>query len=133
MNPNPSQSLIACQVLYAIAVTLTKISIIASYLRVFPTRTLHRFMYITAGVIVGLWVCSTLVTIFQCSPVRAAWDFTLQDRKCIPIVDFFYAAASVNIATDLMLCIAPLPLCWKLRIGTNERIILCLLFAVGFL
>lgn len=133
LNSNPSQILIVCQVLYATAVTLTKISIIASYIRVFPTRTFHRFMYITAGVIVGFWVCSVLVTVFQCSPVRAAWDFTLKNKKCIPILHFFYAAQSVNIATDLILCIAPLPLCWKLRIGVNERIILCLLFAVGFL
>jgi hypothetical protein len=133
LNSNPPQTLIVCQVLYATAVTLTKISIIASYIRVFPTRTFHYFMYITAAVIIGLWVCAVLVTIFQCSPVRAAWDFTLENRKCIPILKFFYAAASVNIATDLILCIAPLPLCWKLRIGVNERIILCMLFAVGFL
>ena len=133
-NPGPlSQTLFICQVLYVTAVTLTKISIITSYIRVFPTTALHRLMYVTAGIVIIFWFCTVFVTIFQCNPVRGAWDFTLQEKTCIPILKFLYVAASFNLATDLLLCISPLPLCWRLRIGINERIALCLLFGVGFL
>src|ERR1700761_5272908 len=92
------QFLFTCQVLYATAITLTKLSIIISYIRLFPTTWLHRLMYGTAAIVATFWVCSVFITIFQCNPVRAAWDFTLTNKRCIPILKYFYVAASVNIA-----------------------------------
>jgi hypothetical protein len=119
--------------LYATAVTLTKASIIASYLRVLPTPIFRQLMYATAALITAMWICSVLVTIFQCDPVAGAWDFMLQKKKCLNILAFFYVAGSINILTDLILCTAPLPLFWRLEISLRERIILCMLFGTGVL
>jgi hypothetical protein len=130
---NLTQYLFTCQALYATAVTLTKLSIVNSYIRVFPTPWFHRLMYGTAAIIVAFWVCSVFITIFQCNPVRAAWDFTLPHRACVPILKYFYVAASINIATDLILCLSPLPVCWSLGISIHERVVLCVLFGVGLL
>jgi hypothetical protein len=90
-------------------------------------------MFATAAIIVSWWISSVFVTIFQCNPVRGAWDFDLQKKKCIRILNFFYVSSSVNIATDLLLCLSPAPLLWKLRISRQERVILCVLFVVGLL
>lgn len=90
-------------------------------------------MYVTAAIILAVWVCSLFITIFQCDPIEGAWDFTLQSKKCLPILKFFYFGSSVNIATDLVLCISPMPLFWKLNASLNERVILCLLFGTGLL
>lgn len=90
-------------------------------------------MFVTAGLVLAFWICSVFVTVFQCDPVSGAWDFELQHKKCIPILKFFYVAASFNIITDLILCTAPLPLFWKLNIPLNERIMLCVLFGFGLL
>ena len=128
-----SQTLFVCQVLYATAVTITKTSIIASYLRIFPTAVFGYLMAITTAVIVALWICSVFITIFQCHPVQEAWDITLQKKNCLDILKFFYFAASVNITTDLVLCISPLPLISKLNLPANERVMLCTLFGLGLL
>jgi hypothetical protein len=128
-----SKILLVCQVLYATAITSTKLSIIATYLRVLPNRKLHRLLYCTGALILGLWVCSVFVTIFQCNPVRGAWDFDLEGSRCIHIQTYFYIASGFNIATDLVLCIAPIPIFWKLKISQKERIILSVLFGVGLL
>lgn len=125
------KTLFVCQVLYATAVTTTKASIIASYLRVLPTPVFRRLMYITTFLIVAMWICSVFVTIFQCDPVEGAWDFTMQNKRCLSILKFFYFASSVNILTDLVLCTSPLPLFWKLDISLKDRVILCMLFGTG--
>jgi hypothetical protein len=133
MKTEFSQTLFICQVLYSTAVTFTKASIIASYLRVLPTPIFRRLMYATASLIVALWICSVFVTIFQCDPIAGAWEFALLKKKCINILHFFYFASSVNILTDLVLCTSPLPLFWKLEISFKERVILCTLFGTGVL
>jgi hypothetical protein len=90
-------------------------------------------IYATGAVVLALWVCSVFVTIFQCTPVQAAWDFTLGTQKCIHVIPFFYVTASFNIATDLLLCTLPLPHFWKLNLPVKDRSIVCVLFGFGLL
>ncbi len=119
--------------MYATGTTLTKFSIMASYLRIFPNETFRRLIYATGAIVFAIWVCSVVVTIFQCLTVKGAWEFTLEHKKCIHILKFIYVTAGFNIATDLLLCILPLPQFWKLNLPVKERSIVCVLFGFGFL
>jgi hypothetical protein len=38
-------------------------------------------MYITMAITIGLMLASIPVTVFQCDPVRAAWDFTITNGR----------------------------------------------------
>lgn len=67
--------------LSACAVAFTKLSIISSYLRVFPHQSLRVIMFITLFITIGLMLASIPVTVFQCDPVRAAWDFTITNGR----------------------------------------------------
>lgn len=67
--------------LSACAVAFTKLSIISSYLRVFPHQSLRVTMFITMAITIGLMLASIPVTVFQCDPVRAAWDFTITNGR----------------------------------------------------
>ncbi|ORY16002.1 hypothetical protein BCR34DRAFT_144800 [Clohesyomyces aquaticus] len=125
------QYLFVCQVLYACAIAFTKISIIASYIRFLPDRKFRIYMGVTSIVILGLWIAGVFVTIFQCRPVSAAWDFTDTNGKCINYVDYLYASSSLTVATDIALCILPWPYFWKLQLPLKQRIILCLLLGGG--
>ncbi|KAF2245009.1 hypothetical protein BU26DRAFT_409406, partial [Trematosphaeria pertusa] len=125
------QYLYICQVLYACAIASTKIAIIASYLRFIQDKSFRLAMYGTSVVIVGLWFTGVFVTIFQCRPVAAAWDFTIPGRKCIDYVDYLYASSAINVATDLILCVLPWPYLWRLHMPMKQRVILCLLFGGG--
>ncbi|KAK1918109.1 hypothetical protein P3342_000829 [Pyrenophora teres f. teres] len=123
--------LFICQILYAFAIASTKLSIIASYLRLFPDRQFRIWMYILSFLIVGLWITGVFVTIFQCTPVRGAWDFTIQGRRCVNYVTYLYASSAVNVATDIVLCLLPLPHLWRLQLPLRERVVLCVLLAGG--
>ncbi|USP75186.1 hypothetical protein yc1106_02460 [Curvularia clavata] len=122
--------LFICQVLYAFAIALTKIAIIASYLRFIPNKSFHIAMYITLFPIVGLWITGVFVTLFQCRPLQAAWNFTI-NRTCIDYVSYLYASSTVNVITDIALCVLPLPYFWKLDMTVKQRAILCVLLAGG--
>ena len=116
--------------MYATALMLVKISIVTSYLRVFPTALFRRVMYALSGCIIAVWMCSILVTIFQCKPVRSAWDFTLK-RDCLNIVSFFYFTTAFSIFTDFLLCILPLPVFFRLKLPVRQKAIVSLLFGIG--
>lgn len=116
--------------MYVTALMLVKLSIVVSYIRVFPTTTFRRIMYALSAAIISVWICSILVTIFQCKPVQGAWDFTLP-RNCLPIVRFYYFTTAFSIFTDFLLCTLPLPVFWSLKLPVRQKYIVSLLFAIG--
>ncbi|KAK0629461.1 hypothetical protein B0T17DRAFT_457636, partial [Bombardia bombarda] len=127
------QLMYVAHVFYAAATAFTKLSIITSYLRIFPHELLRRVLYGTGAVVVGIGISAIFATVFQCRPVRAAWDFTVEGGQCIPFVDFLYANSAISIATDLVLIAAPLPYFWSLKLPLKQRLVICILFGVGFI
>ncbi len=118
--------------MYAVARALTKLSIVASYVHIFsPYGKMQYVMYGTAAVTVVLSITSIPVTIFQCRPVSAAWDFTIQGATCYPFVDFLYASTAINIVTDLILCTVPIPFFWRLHLPMKQKVLVSILFFLG--
>ncbi|KAJ0125216.1 hypothetical protein J7T55_006561 [Diaporthe amygdali] len=104
--------------LSACAVAFTKLSIISSYLRVFPHQSLRITMYFTMAITIGLMLASIPVTVFQCDP-------------CYDFVDFLYASTAISTATDLILCTVPIRYLWSLKIPKKQKIIVSFLFFIG--
>jgi hypothetical protein len=124
------QTLWICQVMYTTSLTLVKVSIIAAYLRIFPTTTIRRVMYVLAACIVAVWIVNIFATIFQCSPIDGAWNFDVQP-KCISVMKVYYFSTAFSILTDILLCVLPLPLFWKLKLPVREKWIVTVLFGLG--
>jgi hypothetical protein len=104
-------------------------------------------MYVTLVPIAGLWATGkghrapcwafvadsslgVFVTLFQCRPLRGAWNFTIE-RTCIDYVSYLYASSVINVITDIVLCVLPLPYLMKLSMSRKQRIILCVLIGGG--
>jgi hypothetical protein len=124
--------LFVCYIAYSCSITFTKCSIIASYLRIFPDKILRRVLFVVGFVVISFWIASVFAIIFTCVPVQAAWDFSIQG-KCFPVVTFFYVNAGFNIATDIILCVAPMPLLWAMKLPKQQRFIVSILFSIGLL
>lgn len=128
-----TQSLYGGYLSYASAISFTKCSIIASYRRVFPGKVFRCIIIVTGLVTAALWLCSVFTIIFECNPVEAAWDWTIKDAQCIDIVKYMIVNSSVNVVTDIMLCLAPIPLLMKIHMPMGQRLIVCILFGFGAL
>ena len=126
--------LYGCYLSYSSAITFTKLSIIATYIRIFPNGGHLRWtVYGVGAVVLSFWITSIFAIIFTCVPVQAAWDYTITDAKCFGVVKYFYVAAAFNIGTDLLLCFLPMPTFWALSMPRSQRFILCMLFGIGIL
>lgn len=89
-------------------------------------------LFVVGFVVISFWIASVFAIIFTCVPVQAAWNFTIQG-KCFPVVTYFYVNAGFNIATDIILCVAPMPLLWAMNLPRQQRFIVCILFSMGLL
>jgi hypothetical protein len=119
---------------YSTAITFTKFSILATYLRIFPPGVYLRWIVYAVGIVVmGFWISSIFAIIFTCVPVQAAWDYTIPNAKCYGVLHYFYVAAGFNILTDLLLCLMPMPVFWSLSMPRSQRLVLCMLFGMGIL
>ncbi|KAI1415377.1 hypothetical protein F5Y13DRAFT_187481 [Hypoxylon sp. FL1857] len=120
----------ANQPIYYTSVSLTKISILLFYFRLFPHNAYHIFLW-AMMVFVGLTglICS-VVSIFQCSPVHKAWDVHVPG-VCFNRPAFFFSNASLNIFQDLVIYLLPSPILWKVNIPAKQRIALIGIFVVG--
>jgi hypothetical protein len=133
-----TKSLYGAYLAYSTSITFTKLSIISFYLRVFPRSHsspdyFFLSLYVAMFFMISLWVCSIFTIIFTCVPVSAAWDYSIVGARCIPIWRFFYVSSAFKIATDLVLCISPLPMLWSLHMPKAQKIVVCGLFSIGLL
>jgi hypothetical protein len=117
---------------YNLSLILTKLSITVQCYRVLRTPAMQKFLraFLVLLVLYGLF--AVLGTIFNCWPVAAYWGATqgitgvCMDRNALT-----FAIAGVNILTDIILVVVPLPMLWKLQIPRRQKIILCCVFGVG--
>ena len=81
------------------------------------------------------WSCANLfqnlVLIFQCAPVEAQWDITIQNATCISRRKAYVAPSAVNVVTDVVLLILPIPYVWNLHASLAHRMILIGIFLLG--
>jgi hypothetical protein len=76
---------------------------------------------------------SIFSSIFFCYPIAAFWDITITNAVCLPKEAIWFTNASLNILTDFMIFILPIPVLISLNLGRKKKIGLIGVFAVGFL
>lgn len=74
----------------------------------------------------------TLVTVFQCTPVRRAWQLDLPG-KCINYNAVGWANAGLNIFQDILIVVLPIGELRSLQISSKKKIGLYAMFGVGSL
>ncbi|KAK3500221.1 major facilitator superfamily domain-containing protein [Neurospora hispaniola] len=120
-------------ILYNPALMATKTSILVFYLRL-AKNTQKVLRMASWAVLVIVNVAGTILTfmnIFQCSPLRAAWDITVESAKCLPLLTEFICSAPVNIVTDLAILALPIPVLTGMRLPPRQKTILILTFTLG--
>ena len=71
-----------------------------------------------------------LGAIFQCVPVQGGWDTTVK-AKCIQINLLWMIMAGMNVLTDFVLLLAPLPTLWALQLPRAAKAQVMGIFCVG--
>ncbi|KAK1139989.1 hypothetical protein N8T08_010985 [Aspergillus melleus] len=117
-------------ILYNSSLNLTKISMILLYRRLFPTHRYQIILHIALAcvVVTGLWMVFSAV--FFCIPVHAFWD-PRAPQNCLPKSVVWCLNASIQIASDLIIVILPMPVLAQLRLPKRQKVALIVVFALG--
>ncbi|KAL2865636.1 uncharacterized protein BJX67DRAFT_168976 [Aspergillus lucknowensis] len=126
------------QILFSLSCSITKLSLLWFCRRLLGAgikglSSKYNIAMILGMVVVGL--SSTLfilISIFQCRPVRAYWDVQPQySYHCLNNGAIVFSASVINIFTDVLVTILPMPLIWNLKLPTRQRIAVISIFGLG--
>ncbi|EHY59267.1 hypothetical protein ABEF92_006337 [Exophiala dermatitidis] len=120
------------QIFYKLTINCTKLSILFLYIRIFTDRPW--FVRTCWGLILFVscaCLCFTSVTVFQCSPVRRAWDRWSVEGTCLNLYTLWYSNAIYNILTDLIIVLMVPPVIFTLRLPIRQKLALTCIFGLG--
>ncbi|WVR06693.1 hypothetical protein IAU60_003725 [Kwoniella sp. DSM 27419] len=125
------KSTYAFTVFYNPAIMTIKVAILILYIRMSAAHRFLRWASVATMVVVALTgVICTLIVIFQCRPVHAAWSYD-PNAKCIDVISLYLSSAPINILTDLAILLLPLPILTSLRMEFRQKVVLVTTFVVG--
>lgn len=118
-------------VLYAVAITLIKVSILLLYRSLFPTRDIKLATTMIGAISIAWGTETALVGIFSCKPVTAFWDISATEKKCINTTAFFIANSAVHVVLDMVILTLPVRKVWALRMPRQKKIVVSFMFLLG--
>jgi hypothetical protein len=99
---------------YNLSHMLLKLSYVALYLRILPTSKYRPVLYVAMGIITAFGLPATILSIFLCYPIPAAWDYSVQG-KCINMMAFVVSNSAINMVFDVIVFVLPLPFLRQIR------------------
>lgn len=117
--------------IYLVSLLGYKVSILILYLRLFAVNKLFRYATWSTVLLVTAYLGANLFTqIFGCSPRSKYW---LPDTPghCINYTKAGLAYGSMNIFSDLVIFILPLPIVWRLQLSRREKAGISVIFLSG--
>ncbi|KAF2829119.1 hypothetical protein CC86DRAFT_184867 [Ophiobolus disseminans] len=126
------------RIAYLFAVTFTRFSILAYYLRIFPPGLASLRWCCYALIVVGLLLFIEVFTVLivYCKDIGTLWtkdwlDFT--GSQCFSSALYSYSAAIGDSVIDSMIFALPIPYVWRLsKLRARQRLGLVIIFGMGF-
>lgn len=107
-----------------------KFSILLLYLRLFSVSV--KFRYATWAVmffVFGYLFSNLLTQIFGCTPIQLSWK--LEAGHCINLLEAGVAFSSMNVISDLLIFVLPMPMVWRLQLSRKVKLGVMLVFMGG--
>lgn len=118
---------------YNLSLILSKLSALMFLTSIFRIRTFLITAYILMGflVIVGLWM--VISGFVFCVPISTFWslDATLTKAHCLPKGPVWFTNAGLQIFTDIIILVLPMPIVSKLHLPRRQRAGIMVIFGVG--
>lgn len=131
---NITLTLYGSYILYILASTAVKLSILCNYLNVFAYRTNPKFYTFNCAIVaavIAMAFASIATLIFECYPAQSSWKWEVPRQHCINIQAFFNFTSVINLTVDVILVFAPLPFFWTINNTRAKRFTICALYSAG--
>ncbi|KAF4550271.1 Hypothetical protein D9617_18g034620 [Elsinoe fawcettii] len=125
----------AGKILFTLAATFTRISLIFFYYRLIHDAHLKWFRWVLHASIVwtiAVGVVFIFLSIFICVPIQAYWTWPpIADQQCLDEGVVTLAAGIINSVTDLFITLLPVPLIMRLKLPVKQRLGVLVLLCLG--
>jgi len=125
------KALYASIILYNLALTMVKLSILVLYLRLCVTKLPRTLCYALLAFVVAYSIETFFAGIFTCTPVAFFWNSKIKGGKCLNKTDAYYANAAINIFTDVALLLLPAMILKHLTLPRVQKLVVMLMLAFG--
>ncbi|KAJ5625396.1 Btp1 [Penicillium lagena] len=123
---------------YLPSMMFAKLSILLVYKRLFGiSRSLRMVVYFMMGLMVVYTVVMLFIYGFNCRPPYEYWgwhmtmDVAWTESHCFDFPTMNLGMGGVNIITDTVILLLPMPFVWKLQLRPMQKFGLCLVFGAG--
>lgn len=118
-------------IIWVLAVTFVRASILTLYIHIFPPRsfrlTCYLVLIINAGFCIGTIVADCLI----CQPISYRWDRSIKDGHCGTQKSLDLSIAIVNFILDLAVVTILMPTLWRLKMTVGKKVVLSGIFGMG--
>ncbi|KAI4704252.1 hypothetical protein J4E81_001317 [Alternaria sp. BMP 2799] len=118
-------------VLYSPALAFAKLSFLCLYLNLSPARGFRAGVYFTIFVVVGSCVGIVISLLAACKPFAKNIDVSVTEGQCLNKAALYIATGVLNIITDIMVIILPIPMVLRLQMSRERKIMVIGIFSVG--
>ncbi|KAI0433799.1 hypothetical protein F5Y09DRAFT_338395 [Xylaria sp. FL1042] len=125
-------NLVTAVIYYTINASV-KLSILYMYYRIFHARSALRYqLFITAGLVIGWWIGTTVAQIVNCIPISKYWTSNILDPKyCFNLNTFFVFAGSTEVFLDVLILTLPIRAVLALQLSWRRKAIISGIFLLG--
>jgi len=113
--------------------TATKISILLMYKAIFALKRFRLLADTVVVIVIMLGLGNIIQCLAICRPFAFQWDKTISGGVCGNQKLGILLVAFLNLFTDLMIVIMPMPLVWKLKMPRSKRLALMGIFGLGIM
>ncbi|PLB47613.1 hypothetical protein P170DRAFT_409820 [Aspergillus steynii IBT 23096] len=114
------KSVWATRILYTVGMGFVKMSLLWFFLRLDQRWWMRWSVFFVMFIVVGLSFASFVGSIVSCTPPSKFWDVTGErPGHCMspgPQQDFYEVNGILNIVTDILIWLLPIPMLWQLHI-----------------
>jgi len=107
-------------------------SILLLYIRIWTFPWVRRAARWLLALVVVYNVCAMVVVATACVPLHAFWDLELQQHSYCHVKAVWWVNTYLHVITDFLIYLVPMPIIIQVRFPRRQKVLLFVLFALGF-
>lgn len=123
----------AAYVTWTVGTTAFKLSVLCLYVRIFSINTFRILSYVLMGLTVAYCISFLVVFLTTCTPdISQLWN-PRPDGFCRDLNIGQLGSVSTNLGLDILIIILPMPFLWTLQMTLRNKIMVSVVFSLGFM
>ena len=110
---------------------MSRVSVVALYLRILTGRTHRAFCWFVIGFLLSNMIAILVAAQVECFPLQYTWDRTIQGGHCFNQIVYYKVANIPNVVADVMILALPIPTVWNLQTSLSRKGEIAAVFFLG--